>query len=687
MTLPSLFACSVRALALAGVGGLLILCMRRRPAAFEHAIWTFVAAGMLCLPLLQQFVPPTPVHFFSEPRMLQPPSWDEIIAARAPVVHLNDPAIVIKYGYRWTWRTIVWFAWFSGLLVLAGRIVLGHMLARRALALARSVRGEPGIRPLLRSGVELKTAIEECPAVSSPFTFGIWSMRIVLPLCWREWPEAKLRAVLAHEFGHVERRDTLAGLAAALNTAVFWFHPVAWWIRSRIAALAEHAADDAVLSSSIVPADYASVLLQIAAAKGTRSLLWQAAPMSGNSIAARIDRILEPRIQRLVTLPLRVRGVMGLAALAASVIAASITFPSQAIAQRKPAPNTNPPFFVMHHSEMPGPALSEADVSALQLKLAANPDDEGTRKSLLVYYWEHHTAEPRVPLIFWLIQHHPESELLSSIVTTFGPNPPKVNIDTEAALWRAQLQAHPNDVAVLLNAGRAFIEIDRLEQIRLAERAVGLDATLKPALAFLYALDLVNVDRVPGFKNSDVMNHIKSTLISSNDPAVLGNTGLELVKQVLRERAPNFDYAGFRSFAMDLLARAEGLDPSNPEWVNAMEGAKRLPLGPPAAVVSSGSGNSSKMIRVGGEVQRANLFSAPQPAYPESAKQQQIQGTVELDVRIDETGHVADARVISGPEALSDAALKAVKQYVYKPTMLNGKPVIVLTTVKVGFAL
>jgi beta-lactamase regulating signal transducer with metallopeptidase domain len=344
MTLLSLLAYSVRAAALAGLGGSLILCIRRRPAAFEHAIWTFVAVGMLCLPLLEHVVPAVPVPFISEPNVLRAPSWNEIVAQRAAVVHPNDPPIVMDYRYRWTWRNILSFVYFSGLLILIGRIALGCILARRVLAASRSVRGEPGIRPLLRSGVELTTAVEESPAVSSPLTFGISPVRIVLPLCWREWPEAKLRSVLAHEFAHVERRDTLATLVAALNVAVFWFHPVAWWIRSRIATLAEHAADDAVLARSIAPADYASFLVEIAAAKRTRSLLWQAAPMSGDCIAGRVDRILDARIPRLTMPPLRVRGAMGVVALATFVITSSLTFPSRAVGQRKLDPDRKPSF-------------------------------------------------------------------------------------------------------------------------------------------------------------------------------------------------------------------------------------------------------------------------------------------------------------------------------------------------------
>ena len=199
MMLLWLFDYSVRAAALAGLGGLLIAWMRRRTAAIEHAVWTCVAAGMLAMPLLQHVVPATPVHFMSEAKILQGPSWDELVAERAAVVHPNDPPAVIDYRHRWTWREVLALTYFAGVLVFLGRIALGQILAERALENARSIRGEPAIRPLVRSGVELTMAVEESPAVSSPLTFGISSPRIVLPPCWREWPPSKLRSVLAHE--------------------------------------------------------------------------------------------------------------------------------------------------------------------------------------------------------------------------------------------------------------------------------------------------------------------------------------------------------------------------------------------------------------------------------------------------------------------------------------------------------
>ena len=93
------------------------------------------------------------------------------------------------------------------------------------------------------------------------------------------------------------------------------------------------------------------------------------------------------------------------------------------------------------------------------------------------------------------------------------------------------------------------------------------------------------------------------------------------------------------------------------------------------------------VVRVGGNVQQANLLSQVTPVYPAQAKQDRIQGTVQLDVIIDKEGHVDKVGVLSGPDALIPAAVEAVTQWTYRPTLLNGEPVKVETTVTVNFTL
>ena len=92
-------------------------------------------------------------------------------------------------------------------------------------------------------------------------------------------------------------------------------------------------------------------------------------------------------------------------------------------------------------------------------------------------------------------------------------------------------------------------------------------------------------------------------------------------------------------------------------------------------------------VRVGGNVAAANRVSWINPVYPAEAKQNRIQGVVTLEITIDKEGHVSQVTVTDGPAELTQAASDAVAQWVYKPTLLNGQPVTVLTTVNVNFTL
>jgi periplasmic protein TonB len=92
-------------------------------------------------------------------------------------------------------------------------------------------------------------------------------------------------------------------------------------------------------------------------------------------------------------------------------------------------------------------------------------------------------------------------------------------------------------------------------------------------------------------------------------------------------------------------------------------------------------------LRVGGKVQAAKLIHQVMPAYPPLAKQARISGLVRLEAIIARGGMVESLRVISGHPLLVEAAVDAVRQWVYQPTLLNGDPVEVLTQIDVFFKL
>ena len=97
--------------------------------------------------------------------------------------------------------------------------------------------------------------------------------------------------------------------------------------------------------------------------------------------------------------------------------------------------------------------------------------------------------------------------------------------------------------------------------------------------------------------------------------------------------------------------------------------------------------DTSKRIRVGGQVQQASLINKVQPVYPPLAKQARISGTVRLQAVIAKDGSIIELQVLSGHPLLQQAALDAVRQWKYRPTLLNGEPVEVDTTIDVIFSL
>lgn len=94
-----------------------------------------------------------------------------------------------------------------------------------------------------------------------------------------------------------------------------------------------------------------------------------------------------------------------------------------------------------------------------------------------------------------------------------------------------------------------------------------------------------------------------------------------------------------------------------------------------------------KRVRVGGNVQQARMIRQVQPVYPQIAKTAHIQGTVILHAIIAKDGTVQELQYISGPPLLMRAAMDAVRQWRYQPTLLNGEPVEVDTTISVIFTL
>ena len=327
--------------------------------------------------------------------------------------------------------------------------------------------------------------------------------------------------------------------------------------------------------------------------------------------------------------------------------------------------------------------LTAEQAAAAQAAIQTNPDDWQAHVKLLGYYASQARIEGatessqigRLHEVLWLIEHHPELHLLCSPDAAIPFQSVSVTImngvEEAKHAWEQALATHSSDTAVLGNAAWFFRLKDRDQAVDLLRRA----ATVEPRNRMLadqlgdeYGLILLGVKALdasgrpsrfdPVEANSPLVQTIRAELQQSSQAAVLFATG-----STLNDNRAEAMKSGIvedpGALAANLIERAKVLDP-------------RL---------------APARIRVGGNVQGANLVTQVPPVYPALAKQARIQGIVRFSVVIGKDGSVNNLQLISGHPLLIPAAQDAVKQWVYKPTLLNGAPVEVLTQIDVVFSL
>jgi protein TonB len=105
-----------------------------------------------------------------------------------------------------------------------------------------------------------------------------------------------------------------------------------------------------------------------------------------------------------------------------------------------------------------------------------------------------------------------------------------------------------------------------------------------------------------------------------------------------------------------------------------------------ACLVAPARGQARRVF-VDNTIQQSRIITNPSPVYPVLAKRSRLEGAVKVRITIDETGKVANVESLSGNALLADAALEAVRKWRYKPAVVEGSAVEVVTTVEVLFKL
>ena len=99
------------------------------------------------------------------------------------------------------------------------------------------------------------------------------------------------------------------------------------------------------------------------------------------------------------------------------------------------------------------------------------------------------------------------------------------------------------------------------------------------------------------------------------------------------------------------------------------------------------AGGSDEPFRIGGGIRAPRKVADVAPVYPPEAQEARVQGVVVMELTLSRTGEVSDVEVLRSTPLLDEAAVAAVRQWRYEPTLVDGEPVSILMTVTMNFRL
>lgn len=508
------------------------LSARSAPAARHRLVlWGF--ALLLLWPLAAATIPEVQIPVTHAVR----------VSAGTVTIHQN---LFVVGGREPAWMTYApLLLWAVGALIALLPLAIGYARVRISLRRAQPLQDSRWLALLREECERMRVPTQPDLLIlakqTAPFTFGLRGPKIVLPRGAEHWSTPGIRAVLAHELAHIERRDLIWQAFAHIVCALWWFQPLCWCSRYALRRESERACDAVALESGMRASEYARELLKIAQQYSTRwSGSYAALTMARRGeLENRLWLILDPRTPGAKRFPWA--AVAGMTALTLTASAVTIPGQSQAIGG-----------------------------------------------------------------------HHMKRTILSGLLASAG------------------LSAATIGGSVFDPAGAAVAQAQA--QLTNPDTSVKQEA-------------ITSADGKFVFENLAAGSYILRVNKEGFDP-------------VYRVFNVSQDATVQRGLVMGTKAE-NPVDPADP-----------------------------KLIRIGGVTAQANLITKVQPAYPQSAKDARLEGTVEMSAVISKEGVPLDIRVLRSPsEDMTAATLEAVRQWRYKPVLLNGQPTDVLTDIIVNFTL
>jgi len=269
--------------------GLLTLLFRRNRARVRFALWLCASMKFLVpfAPLIdfaRQLAPPAPAPAFAEQLAIR------LAVPAGPVARAAGLATLALMRFR-GWRRV-----------------------RAALRASRSL------------AVEAAVPVRASAGLLEPGAVGVWRPVLLIPAGIEDrLTPAQFASVLAHELCHVRRRDNLTASVHMAVEALFWFHPLVWWVGARMMEERERACDEGVLSLGSEPKDYAEAILGVCRLY-VESPLVCVSGVTGANLKRRVEAIMNQSIGESLNLAKKLLlTAAGIAAVAVPLVLGVLT--------------------------------------------------------------------------------------------------------------------------------------------------------------------------------------------------------------------------------------------------------------------------------------------------------------------------------------------------------------------------
>jgi TonB family protein len=546
---------------------------------------------------------------------------------------------------------IVVLIWSGGVILLTAHLLLGWMrvvqIRRRACGLATRQLTETVRRIAGHLGVSRPVQLLDSALVDVPSVIGWLRPAIVLPFsALAGLAPAHLEAILAHELAHIRRADYLINLLQSVVEILLFYHPAVWWVSRRIRLEREHCCDDVAASLCGDRAVYARALASLEELRVRTPALAMGA--DGGDLLDRVRRLIDPAF----TSGPRLSGGLAMSVVLTVLLLALSSQMSGTPAADHPAAAAG---FVQTQTVPEPVVVTTASQPQQPVRVVPTEPAEKPAASRQAVT----TTRTVVPAVATTVE---QSARLSGVVTDpSGAVIPgaRVTVTVPSITVPQQTTTDANGQFNIINLPGCDCQV-----------SVSIPG-FKTSSATIQLKDNQSFDLRVRLQVGSIAEMVTVRAVSQN--AEQAAATVNPMPSTLRTSMEYYDAARIY-YQQGRLTDAEAMTARAVELLQ-IEMPDPAPAGARAEAV----------VRVGGNITAPRKIRHVPPIYPADAQAASATGDVVIQAVIAKNGSVKDARVIQGVPLLDAAALGAVRQWLFTPTLLNNTPVEVLMTVTVRF--